>query len=111
MIAKIKAAINTLLPTGSRIKGYSLKLFKALIYVIGLAILMYVIGCVQLWVQSGKPPMADIKALIEVLTSPSACAAFGLYAASLIDKDGDGESDMAAKKLEGGNVVAPPMRR
>jgi hypothetical protein len=111
MIEKVKLALHGLIPFGSQIKGYSLVIFKALIYVIGLTVMMYLIGCTQVWVQTGKPPLVEIRALIDTLTSPSACAAFLLYATSLIDRDGDGESDFAAKKLEDGNVNAPSVRR
>lgn len=104
MIEKFKLALNNLIPAGSKVKGHSLMIFKALIYVIGLVVLMYLFGCVQLWLQTGKAPLPELKALAEVLTSPSACVAFTAYAASLIDKDGDGESDMAVNKAIGGDV-------
>lgn len=103
MISSLKTYILSKLPDIPKIKGGSMKLIVILISIIVLAIMLYLFAWLHSWYKTGDPMLQELRQFVETLVSPQAVAAIAFYSAAVIDKDGDGESDMAVTKSAGDN--------
>lgn len=101
MLEKLKGFIGKIIPQATKIKGASIMVFYIVLGVLMASSGMYIAGCVQVWWQTGKPPLADMKAFIDTLGSPAVVAAIVTYVSGTVDADADGESDMAVNKTRG----------
>lgn len=84
------------------LKGGSLLLLYAMVLAILVFVLLYLGSWVYLFFFLGKATLGDLLALGTLLVSPSAISAITFYSVAIIDRDGDGESDLAEEKLKGG---------
>ena len=63
-------------------------------------VLAYIFAWAYQAIFKGVIALSDLLALTKVLFSPEAIAAIFFYGASIIDKDGDGESDKLEKEVQ-----------
>lgn len=83
-----------------QIKGGSMKIIVTLISIIVFTIMLYLCAWVSVWYKTGVPQIQELRLFTEALVSAQAVAAIGFYSAALVDSNGDGESDLALKRIK-----------
>lgn len=100
MFEKLKNIIKSKILVKPKIAGGSLKLLYIMIVLIITTVLAYIFAWAYQAIFKGVIALSDLLALTKVLFSPEAIAAIFFYGASIIDKDGDGESDKLEKEAQ-----------
>lgn len=100
MFEKLKNIIKSKILVKPKIAGGSLKLLYIMIVLIITTVLAYIFAWAYQAIFKGAIALSDLLALTKVLFSPEAIAAIFFYGASIIDKDGDGESDKLEKEVQ-----------
>ena len=99
MFEKLKNIIKSKILVKPRIAGGSLKLLYIMIALIITTVLAYIFAWAYQAIFKGVIALPDLLALTKVLFSEAIAAIF-FYGASIIDKDGDGESDKLEKEAQ-----------
>lgn len=75
-----------------------MKLIVTVVGIIVAAIVLYLCAWLASWYKTGQPSLSELRLFVDTLVSVPAVGAIGFYSAALVDKDENGESDIAEEK-------------